>query len=92
MHSILELLVASTFSEFMSCIAWHSQSSMAIYASVLIDAGMLGIIYLVVLMLAINRSKVIQFRDRITPDLLAPFLSIVGHTSPCSSFINTAAC
>ena len=55
---------------------WHSLSSMDMYASPLIDAGTLCTICLAVLMLAINRSKVVQFRNRIAPNRLPAFRPI----------------
>jgi hypothetical protein len=49
---------------------------MDMYASPLIDAGTLCTICLAVLMLAINRSKVVQFRNRIAPNRLPAFRPI----------------
>ena len=44
------------------------------YASALIDVSGLDTICRAILMLTINRSKVIQFRDRIAPDSIPAFL------------------
>src|SRR6266851_4737340 len=55
--------------------------------SFLVSAGTFRTIHLAVLMSTVDRSKVTEFHDWITPDCLPIFLP-VHRTSLCSSFVH----